>query len=345
MSRRGLGSVVGGLWCVIVMGVALMNGPISCRNGVTFPTDGSKDLPAERNAMTNTMKPLTPEEERVIVHRGTEPPFSGRFWNHFEPGIYGCRRCGRALYRSENKFDAGCGWPSFDAEVTGAVRRQPDPDGRRTEIVCAGCGAHLGHVFEGERMTPRNVRHCVNSLSLEFVPESALDLRFGRAVFAGGCFWGVDAAFQKVPGVIRTRVGYTGGGTTNPTYPEVCRGTTGHAEAVEVLYDEQVVSYDALARFFFEIHDPTQYHRQGPDIGEQYRSAIFYANETQKAAAERLMEQLRAKGLDVKTDLQPLGPFWLAEAYHQNYYERLGKNPSCVRRVSRFGDRPNDSVP
>jgi len=157
MSRCGFGFVVGGLWRVIVLGVVLMNGPISCGNGVSSPIDGAKDPPAERNAMTNTRKPLTPEEERVIVHRGTEPPFSGRFWNHFEPGIYGCRRCGRALYRSENKFDAGCGWPSFDAEVTGAVRRQPDPDGRRTEIVCAGCGAHLGHVFEGERPTIRTI--------------------------------------------------------------------------------------------------------------------------------------------------------------------------------------------
>ena len=117
-----------------------------------------------------TWRKLTRAEEAVIVHRGTERPFSGEFEHTTRSGTYACKRCGTALYRSGDKFDAGCGWPSFDQELPGAVARVPDPDGERTEIRCAACGAHLGHVFEGERLTPRNVRHCVNSISLVFEP-------------------------------------------------------------------------------------------------------------------------------------------------------------------------------
>ena len=286
--------------------------------------------------MEATWRKLTAEEERVIVRKGTEKPFSGAFENHAERGVYTCRRCGAALYRSEDKFHSGCGWPAFDDEVAGAVRREPDADGRRTEILCATCGGHLGHVFLGERLTPRNTRHCVNSVSMDFVAEAELDAAFERAVFAGGCFWGVALYLQQAAGVIRAVSGYTGGRTENPSYEQVCAKRTGHVEAVEVLYDPRQTDYETLARLFFEIHDPTEVDRQGPDVGEQYRSAVFYRDERQKAVAEKLIALLKAKGLKVATRVEPAARFWRAESYHQDYYFVNRKTPYCHRRVPRF---------
>jgi len=282
------------------------------------------------------MRPLSDEEKRILLDRGTEPAFSGRYWNHFEPGAYACRACGAVLYLSRAKFASECGWPSFDDEVPGAVRRRPDPDGRRTEIVCAACGGHLGHVFTGESLTPKDVRHCVNSASMEFVPEAGWPL--ARAVFAGGCFWGVDQQLRQVRGVLGVTSGYAGGHVENPTYKQVCTGTTGHAEAVEVIYDPAQATYEALARRFFEIHDPAQRDRQGPDKGTQYRSAVFYADDGQKGTAERLIALLRARGYDVVTEVTPASTFWPAEPYHQDYLRRHPEHRSCHVRVPRFGE-------
>ena len=287
---------------------------------------------------TTMLKKLTPEEERVIVRKGTERPFTGEYYNHFEKGAYTCKRCGAKLFESSSKFPTTCGWPSFDDQVKGAVTMQPDTDGVRTEIICTNCGAHLGHVFTGEHLTPKDTRYCVNSISMNFVPAeqpvvSAKDEtpspRTERAIFASGCFWGTEYYLQKAPGVLSTTVGYTGGHVDNPTYKQVCTDKTGHAEAVEVTYDPSKTSYEQLARLFFETHDFTQLNRQGPDIGTQYRSAIFYLDEKQKQIATSLVQTLKKKGFDVKTEITAAGKFWPAEQYHQDYYKNNGKTPYC----------------
>lgn len=280
-------------------------------------------------------KELTNEEKRVILNKGTELPFSGKYYNFHERGTYVCKQCGAPLYFSEAKFDSGCGWPSFDEEISGAVRRLPDVDGRRTEIVCAKCGGHLGHVFTGEGFTPKDTRHCVNSISMDFVPEDKQE-ETEVAIFARGCFWGVEHLMQQQPGILSIEVGYIGGSTENPTYREVCSHTTGHAEAVRIVFDPKKVSYTTLAKLFFEIHDPTQSDGQGPDLGDQYRSEIFYTTSRQKEIAEELIGQLQGKGCQVVTRVTPATVFWKAEEYHQNYYNKTGKAPYCHRYTPRF---------
>lgn len=271
---------------------------------------------------------LTKEEERVIINKGTEHPFTGKYWNHKEKGTYICKRCNAALYKSENKFDSNCGWPSFDDEIKGAVKRVPDADGRRTEIICANCGAHLGHVFVGEGFTDKNTRHCVNSISMNFIPAET-SRNIDTVYFAGGCFWGMEYFFKAVKGVISTSVGYTGGHRKNPSYKEVCSGTTGHAEVVEVVYSPSEVNFEDLVKLFFEIHDFTQIDRQGPDIGEQYRSEIFYTMDSQKEIADKLIDYLIRRGYDVATEITPANNYFKAEKYHQDYYNKTGKQPYC----------------
>jgi peptide methionine sulfoxide reductase msrA/msrB len=279
---------------------------------------------------------LTKAESNVINNKGTESPFTGKFTNFKEKGTYVCKKCGAALYYSSDKFESDCGWPSFDNEIKDAVTRIPDQDGTRTEIVCSNCGAHLGHVFNGEHLTAKNVHHCVNSLSLEFVPAQLETGRYGTAIFAGGCFWGVEYFLQKSPGVISVTSGYTGGHVKNPTYQEVCTGNTGYAEAVKIVYDPQKTSYDKLLRLFLEIHDPTQVGGQGPDIGDQYRSEIFYLNDDQKNIAEKDLNILKTKGSKIATVVTKASEFYPAETYHQDYYLKNGKTPYCHAYTRRF---------
>ncbi|MBN1388699.1 MAG: bifunctional methionine sulfoxide reductase B/A protein [Bacteroidales bacterium] len=275
-------------------------------------------------------------ETYVIENKGTERAWTGKYTNLKDDGTYICKKCGQALFRSDDKFDSHCGWPSFDDEVPGAVKRIPDADGIRTEIVCSNCGAHLGHVFEGEGFTSKNLRHCVNSVSVDFIADDLENGRYETALLAGGCFWGVEYYLQQLEGVESVVSGYTGGHVKNPSYQEVCTGSTGHAEAVKVVYDPDKVSYEDIVRTFLEIHDPTQVNRQGPDIGKQYRSAIFYMNEYQRDIAGKLLDILRDKGYDIATELTRASEFYEAEKYHQDYYFAKGTTPYCHGYVKRF---------
>ena len=280
---------------------------------------------------------LSEQEKRVLLHKGTEAPFSGKYTNEKSNGVYTCKICDTPLYKSSDKFDSNCGWPSFDDAIKGAVKRIPDADGRRVEIVCATCGGHLGHVFEGEGFTTKNTRHCVNSISINLkqTPD-AKDKNISYAYFAGGCFWGVEYYLEKLDGVKEVHSGFMGGHVKNPSYYEVVGGKTGHLEAVEVIYDKSKISYEQVAKTFFEIHDPTQVNGQGPDIGEQYLSAVFVNNDNEKNTIRKLIAQLEANGFNVATKILDKQEFYKADEGHQNYYNKKGSRPYCHHYEKRF---------
>ncbi len=303
--------------------------------GCTQTANQQKQI--QRDTTTMKLNELTPEEQYVILNKGTEAPFTGKYNNHDVNGVYSCKQCNTPLYLSEDKFKSHCGWPSFDDEIEGAVKRVLDADGRRTEIVCANCGGHLGHVFIGEGYTNKNTRHCVNSISLKFTPAGEeKSTTTDTAIFAGGCFWGVEYYLQKEAGVISAESGYIGDDIDNPSYELVCSKTTKFVEAVRVVFDPSITSYETLAKVFFETHDPTQKNGQGPDIGPQYISVVYYNSEEQKTIAEKLIGQLRDNGYDVATLLQASMKFWPAEGYHQDYYDRKGSTPYCHGYTKRF---------
>lgn len=278
---------------------------------------------------------LTPEIANIVLDKGTEAPHSGETVNYQGKGTYLCRQCGLGVFRATSQFHSGCGWPSFDAEIAGNVVQKPDADGRRTEILCARCGAHFGHVFMGEQFTPANTRHCVNALSLDLVSESEVQ-DTEEAIFAAGCFWGVEYYFKRLPGVLKTEVGYTGGQVEYPSYEAICTGSTGHYEAIRVIYDPRKVSYKDITKYFFEIHDPTQSDGQGPDRGAQYLSAIFCYDDNQANIATSLIEQLNEAGYNIATMLEPVSVFWPAETYHQDYYQKNQHAPYCHGYTKRF---------
>ncbi len=287
------------------------------------------------NIFLDKTSSLTPVARRIICNKATEYPHTGIYDATAMQGSYLCRRCGLALFRADSQFSSGCGWPSFDAEIPHAVKQTPDADGSRVEILCSRCDGHLGHVFTGEHFTTKNRRYCVNSAAIDFIADSdALDS--AEAIVAGGCFWGVDYYLRQIPGVLKVESGYTGGMISEPRYEQVCQGNTGHYEAVRVVYDVAKTDYHTVLKRFFEIHDPTQRTGQGPDLGQQYQSAIFYYDNAQYAEAQSLIQQLQQKGMEVVTHLLAAQPFWPAEDYHQNYYAKHSKAPYCHHPVARF---------
>ena len=265
---------------------------------------------------------LTFEEKHILKDKGTEAPFTGEYNEHFEAGIFICRACDNPLYESNTKFNSGCGWPSFDDEIEGAITHYEDLSGGRvrTEICCKKCDGHLGHVFVGEQITAKDTRHCVNSLSIRFKAYSKLQ----RATFGAGCFWSVEKLFKATEGVYLTSVGYMGGDTDKPTYNEVCTGTTNHVEVVDLYFDSEKVSYSTLLNLFWANHNPTTLNRQGFDSGTQYRSIIFYHNQQQMIEVEKsIKEQQENWENEIVTQVMDSSTFYRAEEYHQNY---LNKN-------------------
>ena len=278
---------------------------------------------------------LTPQALNVIKNKGTDIPNTGKYDHWSESGTYLCGQCGIALFRSSHKFSSSCGWPSFDDELSSNIEKIPDADGVRQEILCRRCHGHLGHIFYNEGFTKTNARYCVNSSSLDFTSDmDVLDTE--EAIFAAGCFWGAEYLFQRLPGVVLTEVGYTGGFIPKPTYKQVCQGNTGHVEAIRVVYDTSRLSCKDVAQYFFEIHDPTQTDGQGPDIGHQYMSVAFYYTNSQKACLNELIHTLEQQGYDIATMVEPVAVFWPAEEYHQHYYIKNQQTPYCHKYQKRF---------
>lgn len=290
-------------------------------------------------------KKLTKEQFEVTQSCGTEPPFRNAYWDNKEPGIYVDVVSGEPLFSSIDKFDSGSGWPSFTKPLEGTqvVEKADRAYGmERVEVKSKTADSHLGHVFN-DGPGANGLRYCINSASLRFIPVSKLkeegyekflplfEKKKGTqretATLAGGCFWGVEELIRQFPGVLETQVGYMGGFTDRPVYEQVKKGNTGHAEAIEVIFDPSKTSYEKLLRYFFRLHDPTTLNRQGNDIGTQYRSAVFFHSEDQKKTAEKIKTELDQSGKwksKVTTEIVPAKKFFSAEGYHQDY---LQKNP------------------
>ena len=291
-------------------------------------------------------KILSPDLYAVAREADTERAFTGTMWNSETKGTYYCATCGNKLFRAEQKFTSSCGWPSFfEQESKESITFKADNSYgmQRTEALCGRCDSHLGHLFD-DGPEPTGKRYCMNAISLDFVPDGIVAAKTTgnldsseseqaeqTVVLGGGCFWCVEAVYQNLDGVKSVYSGYAGGSVENPSYEEVCTGRTGAAEVVEITYDKTKTNLDEIFQVFFTVHDPTTLNRQGADVGTQYRSAIFYKNETEKKAAQSIINELNEKVFSNKivTTLEPLKKFYKAEEYHQGYYENNKDKGYC----------------
>lgn len=294
-------------------------------------------------------KKLTPEQYACTQEEGTEKPFANKYWNNKEDGIYVDVVSGEPLFSSLDKYDSGSGWPSFTKPLPKKslkLKKDNKLGMERTEVRSSMADSHLGHVFDDGPKDQGGLRYCINSASLNFIPLDKLkENQFGSYLFlfakkkewetatlAGGCFWGVEDLFRSQKGVIETMVGYTGGKTNEPTYNLVKLGTSGHAEAVRILFDPKILKYEDLLLLFFKLHDPTTLNQQGNDIGTQYRSAIFYETDEQKSIAEKVKERVNKSGAwkkPIVTEITSASEFWSAEEYHQKYLVKTPGGYTC----------------
>jgi len=280
-------------------------------------------------------KILNKDQFGVLRNKETEAPYTGKLLYNKEHGVYKCAGCGAELFTDEMKFDSHCGWPSFDKEIEGGKIKKVEDNSNgmhRTEIVCAKCGGHLGHLFD-DGPTATGMRYCVNSLSLNFEKtEKVVQQQYDTITLGGGCYWCVEAIYEMLDGVKSVESGFSGGKVANPSYREVCMGTTGHAEVVQIVYDTKKTSLDEILKVFFTVHDPTTLNRQGADVGEQYRSVILYRNAAQQKTATDIINQLNKEKVydqPVVTAVQPFKVFYKAEDYHQDYYNANKSNGYC----------------